>query len=200
MGRIKVESKTGQERFCATGRELDFDLMDFWRWSTSDLVDNTMRGVLAEYIVARALGLADGLRVGWDAYDLRTESGIKIEVKSSAYLQSWGQMDFCKIGFDVSPKTPFDGDSGKSGKERKRWADVYVFALLKHREKESINPLDVEQWTFFVLPTSVLDEKIPLRPRITEKGLLQLDPVETNYWRLKDVIESIFPGAHSHAE
>jgi hypothetical protein len=38
---------------------------DFWGWSRSDLLDNTERGVLAELIVAAALGIpADGVREG----------------------------------------------------------------------------------------------------------------------------------------
>ncbi len=34
---------------------LDAAVSDFWRWAFSDLRDNTVRGVLAEFIVAAAL-------------------------------------------------------------------------------------------------------------------------------------------------
>ncbi|WP_020133809.1 hypothetical protein [Streptomyces sp. 351MFTsu5.1] len=37
-------------------------LGDFWSWACSDLANNTMRGVLAEYLVATALGAAIGIR------------------------------------------------------------------------------------------------------------------------------------------
>ena len=47
------------------------------------------RGCLAEFIVASALRLGDGVRDEWGAFDLLTKSGAKIEVKSAAYLQSW---------------------------------------------------------------------------------------------------------------
>jgi len=43
---------------------------------------------LAEYLVATVLGLNQGVRNEWDAYDLETEAGLKIEVKSAAYIQS----------------------------------------------------------------------------------------------------------------
>ena len=43
------------------------------------------RGLLAEYIVAHALDLADAVRSEWDAYDLLLPNGIKIEVKSRNY-------------------------------------------------------------------------------------------------------------------
>ena len=49
--------KTGHEKFRNRGSECDFDLLNFWRWSVSDLVSNTWREVVAEYIVARALGI-----------------------------------------------------------------------------------------------------------------------------------------------
>ena len=47
-------------------------------------------GVISEFIVAHTLGIADnGTRDEWAVYDLETESGIKIEVKSTAFIQSW---------------------------------------------------------------------------------------------------------------
>jgi hypothetical protein len=37
---------------------------DFWRWGFSNLTDNTTRGVLAEFLVASALGRWHSQRVG----------------------------------------------------------------------------------------------------------------------------------------
>ena len=76
--------KTGEERFHLSGQPTGPVLLDFWRWSVSDLVSNATRGRLAEYIVASALGLATGVRSEWDAFDLLTPAGLRIEVKSSA--------------------------------------------------------------------------------------------------------------------
>ena len=79
--------KTGDEPFTQQGQSIGSDLRQFWRWACSDLIGNAQRGVLAEYIVGLALGcVADGVRVEWDASDLLTEAGIRVEVKSSAYL------------------------------------------------------------------------------------------------------------------
>ncbi len=33
----------------------DPKLCDYWKWSSSDLLSNTLRGVLAEYLVVTAL-------------------------------------------------------------------------------------------------------------------------------------------------
>ena len=53
--RATIKRKTGGEVFHSNGRPMKFDLLEFWGWSTSDLVSNVTRGCLAEYIVARAL-------------------------------------------------------------------------------------------------------------------------------------------------
>ena len=88
LGRLSIEPKTGQEEIHADGEGLGSNLLSFWRWSTSDLVSNVTRGRLAEFIVAKALGIStDGVGNEWDAYDLETKDGVKIEVKSAAYLQ-----------------------------------------------------------------------------------------------------------------
>jgi hypothetical protein len=54
---LKITWMAGTEPFHVDGRSAGFDVLDFWRWSTSDLVVNTTRGFVAEYIVAKALGL-----------------------------------------------------------------------------------------------------------------------------------------------
>jgi hypothetical protein len=84
---LEVQRKSGDERFEGSAAPPGLTLADFWSWSASDLVSNATRGVLAEYIVASALGLAyqREVRAQWDAFDLLFD-GIKIEVKSAAYL------------------------------------------------------------------------------------------------------------------
>jgi hypothetical protein len=53
----------------------------------------------------------------------------------------------------------------------RRQADVYVFALFAHRELETLDPLDVSQWCFFVVPTSTLDARTRSQHSITLKTL-----------------------------
>ena len=73
---------------------------EFYAWAYGDLFTNTTRGVLAEYIVAAALGLHETKRVAWNQYDLEIDGAeidgaetdrVGIEVKSAAYVQSWEQ-------------------------------------------------------------------------------------------------------------
>jgi len=89
LPRILTLRRSGGERFSYGETQLDFSVLDFWRWSASDLLGNTARGRLAEYIVARAIGLGlDDVQNEWESFDLVTRSGIKIEVKSSALFKA----------------------------------------------------------------------------------------------------------------
>ena len=78
---------------------LDATVVDFWRWAFSDLRDNTVRGVLAEFLVAAALGRTDVRRKGWDNFDVLSATGIRVEVKASGYLQSWAQAKHSSLNF-----------------------------------------------------------------------------------------------------
>lgn len=62
-------------------------VLDFWTWAYSALHENTVRPVLAEYIVGALLRSDRGLRQPWAPFDLTFE-GRGIEVKSSAFVQA----------------------------------------------------------------------------------------------------------------
>ncbi|HLP27552.1 MAG TPA: hypothetical protein VK147_02850 [Candidatus Didemnitutus sp.] len=78
------------------------------QWAYSDHLSNANRGVLAEYIVGLAVGATEKPRVEWDKYDLVTPGGVSIEVKSSAYPQSWNNPKPSTIVFDIAPRTWWD--------------------------------------------------------------------------------------------
>ena len=80
---------------------------DFWSWAYSDILSNRNRSIFAEFIVGSALGVVDSPRVEWDAVDLRYK-GKKIEVKASAYLQSWPQKKLSHIVFDIAKKRAWE--------------------------------------------------------------------------------------------
>ncbi|MGY1884159.1 hypothetical protein ACI799_02490 [Blastococcus sp. SYSU DS0753] len=64
----------------------------------SDLRSNTVRSMLAEYL-SRALGATHRPRIEWHAYDVVTSDGLRLEVKSSAYLQAWEQSRLSTVTF-----------------------------------------------------------------------------------------------------
>lgn len=178
LGAIEVKRKQGDEAFHDQGRDLPFNLTTFWQWSCSDLVSNATRGILAEYLVAQAVSGARGVRDEWAPYDLKTADGTRIEVKSAAYIQSWHQERPSRITFRVPKTRAWDRESNRTSEESRRQADVHVFALLAHADKGTIDPLDVSQWEFFVVPTAVLDSRTRSQHSITLPSLRAVaDPV-----------------------
>lgn len=181
---------TGDEHFKCETMPQDFCLSDFWSWFSSDLLNNITRGVLAEFIVCKALGLnTDGQRQSWNPFDLMF-NGVPVEVKSSAYIQSssFNQPEgvYSKPIFGIAP-THFQDEHGNIAFSRK--SSVYVFCLLNCKDREKIDPLRLEQWRFYILPTSVLDEKCGEQKTITLSALAELNPVETDYYNLKSTVE-----------
>lgn len=102
-----------------------------------------MRGMLAEYLVGLALEcVADKNRAEWDAFDLQTADGIKVEVKASAYLQSWKQVRPSTIRFDIGERTAWYAESNTYAAVAGRGADVYVFCVFRETDRAAANPLD----------------------------------------------------------
>ncbi|MBK8702350.1 MAG: hypothetical protein IPN33_01210 [Saprospiraceae bacterium] len=185
---IQAALKTGEETLTFYDNPIGYNLLDFWKWSVSDILSNATRGIFAEFIVATALDLVkNNTRNEWGAFDLETPNGIKIEVKSSAYIQSWAQKDYSNIIFSIKPSKAWDKESNELAKESKRHVDVYVFCLLHHKNQESINPLSIDQWEFYVLSTLALGDE---RKTIGLKSLQNLTS-SVSYDKLKSKIDSI---------
>jgi hypothetical protein len=163
-------------------------LQDFWQWACSDLLSNTLRGILAEFLVAKALGVADGVRKEWDAVDVTAPNGTHVEVKSAAYVQSWQQAKPSTISFDIAKKRSWRAESTTYDDQLKRSADVYVFALLTEKDRAKVDPLDLTQWTFHVLATAVLNTKVGDQKTISLAPLLKLNPTVTGFDGLRGAI------------
>lgn len=193
LGAPPVVRRLGTEPIHRAGAPAGPTLLDFWRWTGSDLLGNALRGTLAEFLVACDVGAASGTRVAWDAYDLLTPppERYRVEVKSAAYLQSWSQQKLSLISFDIAAKHGWDAATNVVAPERGRASDAYVFALLHHEDKATVDPLDVAQWTFYVLPTSVLDERLPAQKRISLSTLLRLSPAAVRYGEIAPTLNRL---------
>jgi hypothetical protein len=192
LGAIRLHRKSGLEPFRVGERSTEFNLLDFWQWSGSDLVDNTSRGILAEYIVAKALGIdVQRVREGWASWDLETDDGLRIEVKSAAFVQSWGQRSLSTVQFVIPKRRAFDADNGIMDSTPQRHAHVYVFALLAHKDKLSIDPLDLDQWQFYALPTQALNDRQRSQHSITLRSLESLAGPPIDFAHLAEVVQAI---------
>lgn len=159
-------------------------VLDFWQWSGSNLLDNLQRGVLAEFLVGRALGVVSELRAEWASHDL-CYRGLKIDVKSAAYAQSWPQKWASAIGYGIARRSGSWDPKTNVWEELappQRTADIYVFALLRRPdEKDRRNPrehkpdpLDLDHWEFSVLDRATLDGERPEQRTIALNPLRRL--------------------------
>ena len=156
---IAPKRMTGSETIVSTNGASIGQLQDFWQWAYSDLVGNAERGAFAEYLVACALGIHSSIRVSWDKYDLCSLKGVTIEVKTTGYLQTWEQKELSKPIFGIQPTYGWNSQDNTYDSVQKRQADVYVFCVHKHTEQNTIDPLQVSQWEFYLMPTKILNEK-----------------------------------------
>ena len=188
LPKIHTKRKVGTENFSLLNKKLEFEVNDFWSWNQSNLIENRTRGILAEFIVKKALNIKDRTRIEWDSYDLTTVKGTKIEIKSAAYIQSWEQPKYSKIEFGIAQTIGEKSNPEYDGKYR-RWSDYYVFCLLENKDQKTINPMKLEQWSFYVLKTEILNEKVPNQKKIGLNSLLKLNPIKCEFNELKKIIE-----------
>ncbi|MYC05731.1 MAG: hypothetical protein F4X57_00885 [Chloroflexi bacterium] len=196
LGRIHPQRRTGNERLHSRGYSVHdkATLLNFWEWYGSDILNNTERGIFAEYIVAFAINgvtVMSDAREGWDSYDLISPDGVKIEVKSSGYKQSWKQEKESIPTFDIARKLVWDAETDTFSDDQVRSADVYVFCLYNPRAAYAPNmldPLDVSQWDFFVLPTYVLEKNAPEQKSIGISGLNRLGARKVPFDQIRSTI------------
>jgi hypothetical protein len=189
--RMLVERRTGDELLHQSGSPGGPSLLEFWRWSSSDLLSNALRGVLAEFIVGTALDAhQQGVRSEWDPYDLTTPEGVTVEVKSAAYIQSWHQKRPSLITFGIRPTQSWNPATNAYDARRRRQAQVYVFCLLAHRDQATIDPLNLDQWRFLVVATRTIEEKVGAQKTIGLESLLRLEPHDVSFDELAAAIRA----------
>ena len=189
---IHVKQLTGSEPILDDNGMPVATTLDFWRWAYSDLLGNTERGAVAEYLVASALGISREDRISWNSYDLLSKEGIKVEVKASAYIQTWGQERLSDIRFGIQPTFAWNADTNVYDTEMLRQSDIYVFCVLKHTDQETIDPLDARQWDFYPLRTCVLNEKVGNQKGISLSKVQKLGAQKTTYSELRDCIVELW--------
>lgn len=185
-----MKTLTGDEHFTSQGIPINKVLNDFWSWQSSDLLNNSIRGALAEYIVATSLDIdTSEARNVWNDHDLQY-NGFNIEVKSSSFIQSWENSKMSRIVFTIYESRPANASIWDNDDIR-RHSDLYVFCVFACQDRLLANPLKLEQWDFFALKTSKLNEKVGHQKSIALSSLLSIGAIKTDYNGLKDTIDSL---------
>ena len=177
--------KTGQEQFTNHGAPIGVSVLDFWRFSYSEL-NSDPRDDIAEYLVALALGITEPHnKRDWTLFDI-DYNDRPIEVKSTSYYQTWR-----KDG-KVSPNRTFliRKATAIGEKEPHRHSEVYVFCVLSGNTEVDSDPLKLENWDFYVVPTAVINEKCGDNKTISLKRIVNLGYRQIPFTELKGAIDS----------
>lgn len=173
----------GNSKFFNGTEELDYEIGDFWKWYASNLLHGPLRGALAEYIVAKALGIECDERNIFAPADLCYD-GHQLEVKSTAYLQQKQDLHLTKrLSFDI-------GEHRHNG-ETKRHSDFYIFCLYHCKDLQNHNVMQMKDWTFYILPTPQINEELGTKRSLSFRALDALRPAIATYDTLKGTLDEL---------
>ncbi len=192
---ITIKYANGNEDFIRDGSSNGLKLIDFWAWAYSDCINNTNRGVLAEFLVATALGIdLHKPRDAWAKYDI-TYRGVGVEVKSAGYHQRWYQKKMSKISFNVPTTRAWDEKTNKQDAESKRQAFIYILCLLAEKKRDIVNPLNINQWLFWVIPTNFFDARQRSQHSITYNSLVKEVGEPVSFDEIKPLADNLIKSA-----
>ena len=182
---------TGKEKFEFDGKELDYDFIDFWRFHYSNIYD--IQGRIAEFIVAKALDIHESQNDQyWTLWDL-TYRGLRIEVKETSYYHSFNQEGKVsqQRSFGITKANGSYDPQISGNTDFCRQNDVYVFCLNTGYTKEDSYPLNLNNWEFYIVPTSVINEKCGDNKTISLNRIKSLGYTATPYDKIRAAIDTI---------
>ena len=136
-------------------KEEQFSVLDFWQYAYSQL--EGLGDTLAEFFVAQALGVIKAENVNyWTAYDMAYRNK-RIEVKATSYVHPWNTRISKTRTFSIEPTNNSYWGNTRDGinaeKRLARQSEVYVFCLNSNMDIHNHDPLKIDDWVFYVVPT-----------------------------------------------
>lgn len=179
---------TGEEEFSFNGKATGMTMLEFWRWHYSEIFD--LQEKIAEFIVARALGLNEADNVGsWTLYDIDYRN-TRIEIKETSYVHAWQTDEEEKSERRSFGITKAHSKYGDSSSELARQNDIYVFCLNTGMTRAESNPLQLEHWEFYIVPTEVINEECGDGKSISLSRVRKMTNA-VDYSQIKSVIDEI---------
>ncbi|WP_260320478.1 hypothetical protein [Peribacillus simplex] len=90
----------------------------------------------------------------------------------------------------MGQKKEYDYGTNKNSPTIKRHADINVFCLLKEKNLELIEPLNMTQWEFYIVLTKDLDMHFPHQKTISLNSLKKIAH-PCIYEELKQTVDGI---------
>ena len=191
------------EPFLLSGKPTDRTVVEFWAWAMSRLMADGPRGDLAEFIVNIALGMDMTIpKKGWGECDIVYKyegQPIRVEVKCSTYLQAWDRKTLSTPIFSIAKTLNCDiADDdkgfhyfGRDGTPPQRRSDIYVFCLFAERKRSKANPLNLDQWEFYIKKTSEIDRLLGDQRRISIDGLNSIEAEKCRFGGIRPTVDRL---------
>ena len=181
---------SGQEPFTLNGESIGLSVLDFWRFQHSNIWD--VQAEVAEFIVAKALDQDEPYnKNGWTLWDINYR-GKRIEVKETGYYHSW------RTDGKVSQQRTFGITKAYSKykdhrSKYERQNDIYVFCLITGETQEASDPLVLDNWRFWVVPTWTLNRLCGNNKTISLGRVKGITGQENGvgYGQLREVIDRV---------
>ncbi len=149
-------------------------ILDFWQTMFSRLESNTLRGKVGEYIVSWALSVDNRPQDPWQAFDLLSPNGKRIEVKTTSFVQDWEHGEENRTPkFVIKPTRNYTSDKGLA-KDTSYNADIYVLCYYSWLDKKTTDVTNLNHWKFWVFSLKELLNIFDGHHSITVKKLESL--------------------------
>lgn len=176
-------------KFIFNEKELSFGLLEFWQQKYSNIYN--MQEVIAEFLVEKALGIDKAQNTDyWTLYDILYRN-YRIEIKETSYYHPWNENGIVSKyrSFGIT-KANSNYDIKDCENKFERQNDIYVFCLNTGNTKEESNPMNLNNWEFYIVPTSIINEKCGNNKTITLGKVRKLTQ-KVSYDKIKENIDKI---------
>lgn len=166
-------------------------LSNFLVWAFSDLCDDVIKGIFAEWTVAKILDIPTTRRYEWANSDLVSLGGVRIEIKASSYWQSWKAIqgdgtprDLNEYPIQPDSKIRFSGLMAKDtinhhlDKSPRLKSDIYIFCFQFEKNYDHWNAMDLSQWEFYFVAAQELKYKSASLAWLKKQNFGPLSPTE----------------------
>jgi len=150
-----------------------------------------MQDVIAEFLIEKALGIDKAQNTEyWTLYDILYR-GYRIEVKQTGYYHPWnenGKISKTRRFGITMANSNYENEDEENKFERQN--DIYVFCLNIGETKRESNPLNVNNWEFYIAETAVVNKECGNNKTV---GLnrVRCFAKKVNYNEIKEIIDGI---------
>ena len=178
-----------EKKFIYNDQKMNFGIIDFWLYKYSNIWN--LQEYIAEFIVEKALEINKSHNTdSWTLYDILYRN-TRIEVKETSYYHPWNENG--KISnqrnFGITMANSSYENSNDSNKFE-RQNDIYVFCLNVGNTKEESNPMNLNNWEFYIVPTKTINSLCGENKTIS-LGKVKKSAKKVEYFEIKNYIDKL---------